>query len=587
MLDFAFQHAPFDVTPDPRMVFRHARFAEAVEALQRGLDGGKGFLVFTGEVGAGKTTLLRTYLAEARPHLETAVILNSGLAADELLLAIAEDLGLACGTSPSRKAILDLIQGHVLDVFASGRRTVVFIDEAQNLDIQALELVRMLSNIETDTDKLLQLVLFGQDSLREMLARPELFQLRSRIAVHRHLRPLEEADTAAYVLHRLAEAAPRKPVTFSPAALRRLHGHARGLPRLINILAAEALRFAGESDCMIVDERHIERAVDEFADLDPEGSRAAISSTSTHPLPTTRPQEDDAGTANHPARSRDGEGIPYAAIAAWLLALALIGLIAVRAWERFRPVPFATPVARDLPLPAPVSPLGTPAPATETETEAATPDIGAWDPVLVRAFFAASGLVTAYEPTSDQLADPISFAAAAGRILAPVPADSRVLSALGVPAIVPGAPAPSDTALPTPGRLESPRGLTTPRVRAAPAVIVLRPVGPDRVEAQTASERFITSWNALPGPLAPEAFVLLPSGLEVLSVTERSDERLIRTLQRALFEAGHLAGPITGRVDSATRAAVEDLQRVQGLPITATADAPTLITLHKLRVWIP
>lgn len=578
MIDFSFQRAPFDVTPDPRMVFRHARFAEAIEALERGLGAGKGFLVITGEVGAGKTTLLRTFLARPHPDLETAVVLHSGLEADELLLTIAEDLGLTCPPGCTRKSVLDRIQDHLLDTFAAGKRTVVFIDEAQHLDYESLELVRMLSNLETDTDKLLQVVLFGQERLREMLARPELFQLRSRIAVHRHLRPLEEADTASYVLHRLAAARPATPVTFSPAALRKLHLHARGLPRLVNILADGALRAAAVADSMIVDEHHVERSVDEFRDLEPESAAVVTTSRAPYPKPdTTRPS-----APPEPVALPDTELLPPSrpfpalrtafTILSWLLLLVILALVVQRVAESKRGEPPAGDLGGSVLDPAVLKPSGqTPGPFADDATPA-------WDPDLVLAFLESSGIRTEYDPPPALLADPRAFVAGLGRVLVEVPADSSTLRALALPALVTITSSTGEgiQALVVPVASDSEGRPASPG--QAPSRAILRT--PRNAEESV-------RWESVPLSPARPALVALPADLGVARVGPESDAEDIRRLQAALFEAGHYADRPSGIFDETTSEAIAEFQAVQGLVATGRASAETLIALHRLGVWRP
>lgn len=579
MLDFSFQRAPFDVTPDPRMVFRHARFAEALEALERGLGAGKGFLVITGEVGAGKTTLLRTFLARPHPDLETAVVLHSGLEADELLITIAEDLGLTCPPGCTRKSVLDRIQGHLLDTFAAGRRTVVFIDEAQHLDYESLELVRMLSNLETDTDKLLQVVLFGQERLREMLARPELFQLRSRIAVHRHLRPLEEADTASYVLHRLAAARPATPVTFSPAALRKLHLHARGLPRLVNILADGALRAAAVADSMIVDEHHVEQSVDEFRDLEPGSADAAMTSQEPYARPdATRPAAPSSPATTLPATGLLPPSRPFPSlrtaftILSWLLLLAILALIVQRVVEDARgAAPADDPGGSALGSPV-LEPSGQ---APEPAADGATP---AWDPDLALAFLESSGIRTEYDPPPALLADPKAFVAGLGRVLVEVHSDSSTLRAIALPALVTITSSTGEgiQALVVPVAPDSAGGPSSPG--HAPSLAFLR---------TPRSSQESLPWDNIPLSSDLPALVALPADLGVARVGPESDAEDIRRLQAALFEAGHYADRPSGIFDEATSEAIAEFQGVQGLVATGRASAETLIALHKLGVWRP
>jgi type II secretory pathway predicted ATPase ExeA len=266
---FGFERPPFHVTPDSSMIFAHRRYEEALAALEYGIEAGKGFIVITGEVGAGKTTLIRHYLARVGDRLRSAVVFNTGLSPDELLAAIAEDLGAPPIELPAtRKRLIDAINAILIEEFEARRGVVIFIDEAQNLPIESLEILRMLSNLETETEKLLQIVLIGQPELQEILARPDLAQLRSRVAVTYHLQPMSEEETGAYIAHRIAEAHPARPVVFAPKAVRRIHRYADGVPRLINILADQSL-VAADPDAGTIGVGAVEAAIESFEHLDP------------------------------------------------------------------------------------------------------------------------------------------------------------------------------------------------------------------------------------------------------------------------------------------------------------------------------
>jgi general secretion pathway protein A len=317
---------PFSSTPDPRLVYPHRQFDEALGLLERGIDAGKGFLVVTGEVGAGKTTLMRTWLSLHGDHCETAVILNTGLDADGLLLSIADDLGAPLAAGFDRKSLVDAIHEKLLATAASGRTTVLFIDEAQNLSIEALELLRMLSNLETEREKLVQIVLMGQDSLRDLIALPELTQLKSRIAMHRHLRPLSESETGAYVRHRLEAAGCGERVRFSGEALRALHEVSGGVPRRINILADIAFAAARDdysarsTACpTTIETKHVMGAANEFQDLEPERREAP------------------ARAPSHLASTA----------AAWAILVAVLGIVATRDRPQAE-VEYPASIARDL-----------------------------------------------------------------------------------------------------------------------------------------------------------------------------------------------------------------------------------------------
>ena len=238
---YGLQENPFRLTPDPRYLFLSATHQEALGHLLFGVHEGNGVVVLTGEIGAGKTTLLRTLAGELEASTTLAYLFNPALSAVELLQAINADLGLPAD-STGKRALTDALNRFLLAQQAAGRRVVVIIDEAQNLAAPVLEQLRLLSNLETEQEKLLHIILVGQPELREMLAQPELAQLDQRVTLRWHLEPLGAQDTAAYVRHRLGVAAQgRECALFSPAALRQVYRFSRGIPRLINILCHRAL----------------------------------------------------------------------------------------------------------------------------------------------------------------------------------------------------------------------------------------------------------------------------------------------------------------------------------------------------------
>jgi general secretion pathway protein A len=286
---YGFATPPFHVTPDTSMLFSHRRYEEAFSALHYGVSHGKGFVVITGEVGSGKTTLLRHFLSVLDESFRAAVIFNTGLNADELLEAIADDLriplpspdsGGAAGARRTRKTVIDAVNDALLREFEAGRTVVVFIDEAQNLPVDALEALRMLSNLETEREKLIQIVLLGQPELQPLLARPDLVQLRSRIAVTYHLMPMDLEETSSYIAHRIAAARPARAVRFSSRAVRAVHEYAGGIPRIVNIVCDQALLAGGAQRADVIEAEIIECVIAGFHHLDPgrNGNRAWPSS---------------------------------------------------------------------------------------------------------------------------------------------------------------------------------------------------------------------------------------------------------------------------------------------------------------------
>jgi general secretion pathway protein A len=202
---FGLNEKPFSITPDPRYLFLSERHAEALAHLVYGINEAGGFIQLTGEVGTGKTTVVRSLLTQAPKHAEIALILNPRMTPAEFLLAICEELGIgvAEGSENSLKDLVDLLSLHLLNSHADGKRIVLVVDEAQNLSVEVLEQVRLLTNLETETQKLLQIILIGQPELRELLGRTDLRQLAQRITGRYHLDPLSAEESSAYVRHRL------------------------------------------------------------------------------------------------------------------------------------------------------------------------------------------------------------------------------------------------------------------------------------------------------------------------------------------------------------------------------------------------
>jgi general secretion pathway protein A len=255
---FGFSEKPFNLTPDPKYLYLSPRHTEAAAHLEFGRRERGGFIVITGEVGTGKTTLARHFLAHLPPSTATAVILYPALSALELLRSILDDLHIT-SAGPSLKDQVDALHHFLLAARREGRDVVLLIDEAQDLRADVLEQVRLLSNLETDTDKLIQIVLMGQSELRELLARPSLRQLAQRVTARYHLEPLSRSETEEYVRHRLAVAGGQGKVSFTAGAIHALHGLSSGIPRLVNLIADRALlagfvRTSREIDASMVRE---------------------------------------------------------------------------------------------------------------------------------------------------------------------------------------------------------------------------------------------------------------------------------------------------------------------------------------------
>jgi general secretion pathway protein A len=232
---------PFDITPNPRFLFYSTKHREAYNHLMYGIRERKGFVQLTGEVGAGKTTLCRAMLDQLdTDHFATALILNPVMSADELVKAIAMEYGLPVN-GLDRLETIAVINQFLLAQVERGKDTVLIIDEAQDLTEDLLEQVRLLSNLETDNRKLLQIVLMGQPELRDRLNKPCLRQLRQRITVRYHLRPLNRQEVDQYVQHRLHLCGGNGTPCFTRPALWRIYHYSKGIPRLVNAVCDKAL----------------------------------------------------------------------------------------------------------------------------------------------------------------------------------------------------------------------------------------------------------------------------------------------------------------------------------------------------------
>ncbi|MUV14040.1 ExeA family protein [Noviluteimonas gilva] len=355
---WSLREPPFSITPDPRFVFLSERHRDALAHLLFGIGqgGGGGFVQLTGEVGTGKTTLCRLLMEQLPENTRVALVLNPRLSAIELLETLCEELHLDIANARgSTKALVDALNAYLLDAYAKGLRVVLIIDEAQNLSVDALEQVRLLTNLETDTQKLLQIILLGQPELREILARSDMRQLAQRITARYHLMPLDANETGAYVRHRFRIAGGLHS-PYSAGAIARIHKHSGGVPRLVNVIAERALLGGYAHDSLTIEPADIDRA-----------AREALA-----------PKRRDA----HPMR--------WAAAA----SLVLVAAIAWFFWPRTPPAEArATPVAKAVvakPAPAksPFKPV--PVPTLAADALAArvqaidAKDVSAWQALLTQ-----------------------------------------------------------------------------------------------------------------------------------------------------------------------------------------------------------
>ncbi|HYP80887.1 MAG TPA: AAA family ATPase [Steroidobacteraceae bacterium] len=255
---------PFSITPDPRYLYLGGRHAEALAHLVYGISEAGGFIQLTGEVGTGKTTIIRSLLARQPDNTEIALILNPRMNAPEFVLTLCEELGILLPDDAvgSVKELVDILNRYLLKAHAQGKRVVLIVDEAQNLTPEVLEQVRLLTNLETETRKLLQIILIGQPELREVLARNDLRQLAQRITGRYHLDPLSRDESSAYVKHRLRIAGATTEI-FTGGALAEMYRVSGGVPRLLNVIGDRALLGGYSEDRHVITSSVVRKAAGE------------------------------------------------------------------------------------------------------------------------------------------------------------------------------------------------------------------------------------------------------------------------------------------------------------------------------------
>lgn len=263
-LDFyRLKEFPFNITPDPRYLYFSRHHREAYDHLMYGINGRKGFIELTGEVGSGKTTLCRALLSNLGAGIETALILNPSLTETQLLRAMLNDFGLET-KGRDRLAYIEKLNDFLLDKNREGTNVALLIDEAQDLSPQVMEQVRLLSNLETDQQKLIQIVLCGQPELRKRLARPDLRQLKQRITVRYYIPPLTLEETGEYIRHRLRIAGANGRIAFNAGAIREVFRHAKGCPRVVNAVCDNTLLAGYVARATKLDARCVKRAIQQL-----------------------------------------------------------------------------------------------------------------------------------------------------------------------------------------------------------------------------------------------------------------------------------------------------------------------------------
>ncbi len=275
---FGFDNKPFNVTPDPDFLYYSEQHKEALAHILYGVEERKGFILLTGRVGSGKTTICRAFLRELDERVKSALILNSTMNYKELLETIADEFDLELPDKPSKKLLIDRLNEFVLSQYRAGNNVCLIIDEAQNLALEVLENLRLLSNLETDKEKLIQIILVGQPELNSLLNRERLRQLKQRVAVRSHLSNLDQSETRNYVLHRLKQANPQKPIKVNPGIFSELYGVSRGNPRTINLVCDRMLMAAYIDNSRVLNRDHLVRAAEDL--LEEETSEEAVVSSS-------------------------------------------------------------------------------------------------------------------------------------------------------------------------------------------------------------------------------------------------------------------------------------------------------------------
>jgi general secretion pathway protein A len=519
---YGLREKPFSLAPDPRYHFLSASHREALAHLLYGIEEGEGFIEVIGQVGTGKTTLCRTLLGRIGPETEIAYIFNPSPSEVELLSAINREFGLPTAVR-TRTELLESLNQFLLEKNAAGRRVLLVIDEAQNLDPAVLEQIRLLSNLETDRAKLLQIVLIGQPELEENLARADLRQLRQRITVRWRLRALNRPEVGEYLEHRLRVAGSADPALFTPGAVRAMTRISRGIPRLVNAVADRALLAAYSEGSRQVDARLVRRAARE--------------------LPATE-------LSGFPELTGLRVGLALGLLAAGLLFYLAVTAFAPR-------VPSRELLAADASVTTTIAPVSS-APGLSARIDALSTKASATDALQ------ALLLTWGYAKRIGGELDPEQFSKAV-RAIAPL----DVLALRGNPLML------ASLDLPAVLELESRAG-----GRRYVALLGLDPPGGARVGV--GSEEIELSRAELERIWTGRTFYLWTNfeSLPVLSLGMKGSA--VRWLQARLAELGYLkSGDPTEEFDELTAAAVHSFQSANGLATSDRVGPETLIALYQ------
>jgi general secretion pathway protein A len=578
---FGLQEKPFSITPDPRFLFLSPSHQEALGHLLYGIEERKGFITVTGEVGTGKTLLCRALLDRLGRHVRTALIFNSFLSEIELLRSINEDFGIP-QRGATRKELIDLLNQYLIGEFSAGRNAVLIIDEAQNLASPVLEQIRMLSNLETERGKLLQIVLIGQPELRAQLCRPELRQLNQRIALRYHIQPFTRQETEDYINHRLVVAGSHGGVKFSRRALSTIYRLSDGIPRKINLLCDRALLSAYVHETNLIDHTHVRQA-----SLELEGQE---------------------GGAPRPV-ARDMSRHRFLIMQGLLLGLALTvggGTWLGMKWSKILEFLVVMPAemtetsaktliassdgpakpAKDPPMArlqetsgdhvSPQAPTGSP-PLTSGETMTSgeaveTPTqsivgISGFAPASLPGEVLLRALLVEFrrdpqQPGASAKTTLVSVASGFGLEMLPIRIDLNRLKQFRVACLVETASSPA----------------------SEPTLLIVRGVSADGVELTDASgvirrlgdAEFAKSWFG-------QAYLFHRRGLELRQILSRGKQNPeVRMLQRRLSELGYMETEPSGLFDDDTTEAVRRLQKEHAIQVDGAAGAATKIVLYHL-----
>lgn len=542
---FGLREKPFVLSPDPRYLFLAESHREALAHLLYGVDQGEGFIAVVGEVGTGKTTLCRTLLQRLGAETEVAFLFNPDLSPVELLESVCREFEIGSPVGASRRDLLDRINDFLVQNKRAGRRVLLIIDEAQNLPADTLEQVRLLSNLETETSKLIQILLLGQPELEAKLASKELRQLGQRVSVWWKLEPMKRAEAFEYVRHRLRVAGNAGRSPFSEGALREVHRRALGVPRVMNILCDRSLLTAYAASAREVRAVHVRRAAAELGPGRPHGVAKRARRVLLHP-----------GW--------------FAAAGAVAIAFGLWQALGGGSWPpgltTAAPLPAvsaappesAPPASLDeAPVADPIAPAA-PEPDEDIDALLEHSDVGSADAAAAQAMLASWTIAPA--ESVETLPDLFAALEADGLLVSRIDGDLATLRALNLPAVVHLA-APDGT--PRSAVLRHLDGETASLIGLSGATLVRLPQA--ELEAHLTGDAWV-AWRD---------FVSLPPVLR-----DGHAGMSVYWLQTTLAELGFYGARPSGRYDDPTRSAVRAFQTSRGLVPDGEVGPATKISLY-------